>query len=328
MENGKVRLPEGFEEAWSRFRSEHWGRIGIPESEGGVGLPYVATVAIQELFYGANPSFMTLSGFALPLYFLLQRYGSPELKRTFSEALLDNRFSACLCMTEPQAGSDIGAVTTRAHALDCGRYRLEGRKIFISAGSHELAENIVYVVLARIVGAPDGTPGLSCFLVPRFRIDGEGSDNFVRCLRLEEKMGLHGCPTAEMSFGDDGDCIGELLGEAPNRGLLQLLTMMNHARLATGVFGLGMASSAYLNAAEYAAQRVQGTNPRQVFNAAAPRVAIIEHGDVARMLLEMKTLVEGARALILTVAAELGRAQLLQANGGEKSEIARAEGLV
>lgn len=327
LDGGRVRLPEGFDVAWAQFRNECWTRIGIPEHDGGLGLPYVASVAVQELFYGANPAFMTLSGFALPLYFLIQRYGSPALNERFSEPLLDNRFTACLCMTEPQAGSDVGAVATRAHLLGGGRYRIEGSKVFISAGSHELSNNIVYVVLARVVGAPPGTQGLSCFLVPRFDLE-SGADNFVRCRRLEEKMGLHGCPTAEMSFGEDGDCIGELLGEVPNRGLLQLLTMMNHARLATGVFALGMASSAYLNAAEYAAQRLQGTDPRQVFNAAAPRVAIIQHGDVARMLVEMKTLVEGSRALIISVAAELSRVQWLRSTGGENSDISHAEGLV
>ena len=326
LAQGKVRLPEGFLMAWQRYRNESWNRISIPEQNGGFGLPYVAAVAIQELFNGANPSFMTLSGFSLPLHYLLQRYGSHDLQQKLSDALLDNRFSACLCMTEPQAGSDVGAVTSKAYPLGNGRYRIEGQKIFISAGSHELTENIIYVVLARIVGSPPGTQGLSCFLVPRFRLE-NGADNAVRCRRLEEKMGFHGCPTAEMSFGEDGDCIGELLGDTENRGMLQLLTMMNHARLATGVFALGMASSAYLNAAEYAAQRLQGTKPQQSFNAAAQRIPIIQHGDVARMLQEMKVLVEGSRALIFTAAAELGQAQWSRTTGGEKSGIERSEAL-
>ncbi|MDR2031413.1 MAG: acyl-CoA dehydrogenase [Azoarcus sp.] len=328
LSNGQVRLPDGFEGLWASYRREGWGCIGLPENEGGLGLPYAVSMAVMEMFYGANPAFMTLSGFCLPLYYLLKRFGSHALQNDYCGPLLSNQWSACLCMTEPQAGSDVGAISTKATPLSGdGLYSIKGKKVFISAGSQELTENIVYVVLARIAGARPGTIGLSCFLVPRYRI-GDGADNGVRCLRLEEKMGFHACPTAELEFGQEGECVGHLLGEVPNRGLLQLLSMMNHARIATGIYALGMASSAYLNAAEYAAERLQGCHYRQVFNPVAPRVPIIEHADVRRMLFDMKTRVEGCRMLIYRLAVHLGRAQNLRAQGADAAQLAPHENLV
>jgi len=316
-DTGHVHLPNGFDKAWKVFREVGWGRVGIPRDSGGIGLPYVASMPIQEMFCGANPSFMTLSGFCAPLFFLLRRYGSPELQALFLKELSSNQWSACLCMTEPGAGTDVGGIVTRAERREDGRYRIHGTKIFISAGSHDLAENIIYVVLARAEGSPAGTIGLSCFLVPRYRIDDPSNleeDNHVRCLRLEEKMGLHGCPTAQLSFGHDGECVGYLLGERTNLGLLQLMTMMNQARIITGIYALGLASSAYLNAAEYASERIQGTDFRQVFNPRAAKVPILAHADVRRMLMEMKCKVEGCRALIYTLAWHSTQSMLLRSS--------------
>jgi acyl-CoA dehydrogenase len=304
LPDGKIRLPQGFEEAWRLYKDGGWAGLSIPQSEGGLGFPYVVSTAIQEMLYGANPAFMTLSGFCVPLYFLLKKYGRAELQAAICPSLATLDWTACLCMTEPDAGSDVGAIATRARPLNDDRYAITGTKHFISAGSHDLAANIVYVVLARIEGAPTGTAGLSCFLVPRYRIESEesGADNHVRCLRLENKMGMKGCPTAQMGFGEHGESFGYLLGEKPHRGLLQLRSMMNQARITTGVFALGMASSAYLLSASYAAQRVQGTNQRMAFSVSAPRVRIVEHADVRRMLLEMKCTVEGCRALLYKMA--------------------------
>nr|WP_256489575.1 acyl-CoA dehydrogenase [Pleionea sp. CnH1-48] len=208
-------------------------------------------------------------------------------------------------MTEAEAGSDVGALRTKAIKQDNGSYRIEGEKIFISAGMHDLADNIAYIVLARPEGAPSGTAGLSCFVVPRFRLNEKGEpaeSNGVHCVRLEEKMGLHGCATAHLEFGLQEPCYGYLLGDRENIGLFQLLNMMNLARIATGIYALGMASSAYLNAAEYASGRVQGADFRQAFNPRAAKVPIIQHVDVKRMLLEMKSKVEGCRALIVKLS--------------------------
>jgi acyl-CoA dehydrogenase len=311
--NGHVGLPTGFLEAWQVYQHNGWNMLAIPLEDGGLALPYPVTIAVQEMLYGANPAFMTLSGFCVPLFYLIRRFGGATLQALFCEKLARGQWSACLCMTEPAAGSDVGAIRTRVEPRQDGSYRLAGTKIFISAGSHDLAENIVYVVLARIAGAPPGTAGLSCFLVPRFRFDASGridGDNHVSCERLENKMGLHGCPTAELTFGSHGESVAYLLGDRPNRGLLQLLSMMNQARITTGVFALGMASSAYLHAARYACERVQGSDQRLSFSASAPRVRIVQHADVRRMLLEMKSTVEGCRAVVYKLAAYVCMTQL------------------
>ncbi|SFC32362.1 acyl-CoA dehydrogenase [Pseudoalteromonas denitrificans] len=300
--DGKITLPCGFESLWQDFLNSQWGRLGAPEQYNGLGAPYIVAQMINEMFMGANPAFMIYSGFCSPALYLIDKFGTPELKSLFCNKLASNEWGACLCMTEPDAGSDVGNCRTKAIKQEDGRYKIEGEKIFISAGMHDLTENIAYIVLARAEGARAGTVGLSCFVVPRFNIDNHKNkhrDNGVRCIRLENKMGLHGCATTQLSFGIDTPCYGYLLGERENIGLRQLMTMMNLARIATGIYALGMASSAYLNAAEYASQRIQGTDFKQSFNPRAKRVPIIAHIDVKRMLLEMKSKVEGCRALIV-----------------------------
>ncbi|MGB0942625.1 MAG: acyl-CoA dehydrogenase [Marinomonas sp.] len=321
---GKVILPPGFEQLWQNYKEAGWGRLGSPLEYDGLGAPYLISQSINEIFMGANPAFMIYSGFASPALYLIDKFGDDQLKSRFCEPLAKNYFAACLCMTEPDAGSDVGNIRTKAVKQDNGMYRIEGEKIFISAGMHDLNDNIAYIVLARVEGAKKGTVGLSCFVVPRYQLESEqtgsqldsqlGSpiDNGVRCVRLEQKMGLHGCATAQISFGQAAPCYGYLLGERENVGLKQLMTMMNLARIATGIYALGMASSAYLNAAEYAGNRIQGTSFKEAFNPRAQRVAIIEHIDVKRMLLEMKSKVEGCRALILKLC--MHQSQLMNLN--------------
>lgn len=328
---GKVILPPGFEQLWQSYKEAGWGRLGSPLEYDGLGAPYLISQSINEIFMGANPAFMIYSGFASPALYLIDKFGDDQLKSRFCEPLAKNDFAACLCMTEPDAGSDVGNIRTKAVKQDNGMYRIEGEKIFISAGMHDLNDNIAYIVLARVEGAKKGTVGLSCFVVPRYQLgDMNGSvahqkeeqtgspvDNGVRCVRLEQKMGLHGCATAQISFGQAAPCFGYLLGERENVGLKQLMTMMNLARIATGIYALGMASSAYLNAAEYAGNRIQGTSFKEAFNPRAQRVAIIEHIDVKRMLLEMKSKVEGCRALILKLCmhqSQLMNLNIMQAN--------------
>lgn len=297
MSDGKVQLPKGFETLWDDYISAQWGRLGAPEEYNGLGAPYILAQIINELFMGANPAFMIYSGFCSPALYLIDKFGNQQLKDIFCDKLAANEWGACLCMTEPDAGSDVGNCRTKAIKQSDGRYQITGEKIFISAGMHQLTKNIAYIVLARVEGARTGTVGLSCFVVPK--IDLEQQSNGVKCLRLENKMGLNGCATSHLTFGAESPCYGYLLGKRENVGLRQLMTMMNLARIATGIYALGMASSAYLNAAEYAKERIQGTDFKQSFNPKAKRVPIIAHVDVKRMLLEMKSKVEGCRALIV-----------------------------
>jgi alkylation response protein AidB-like acyl-CoA dehydrogenase len=299
--NGKVKIPSCFHDIWSKYTQAQWGRLSAPIEHEGLAAPYIISQMVNEIFMGANPSFMIYSGFCSPAMYLIERFGTADLKSKFSRQLATNESSACLCMTEPQAGTDVGALTTKATRQDDGSYRISGGKIFISAGMHELTSNIIYIVLARIEGASTGTLGLSCFVVPRFDElpDGSFTDNFVRCVRLEDKMGLHGCATAQLAFGEQGDCRGYLLGERENIGLRQLSSMMNMARISTGIYALGLASRAYMSAAEYANERIQGTDFKQMFNRNAEKVSILSHVDVRRMLLEMKSKVEGCRALVV-----------------------------
>lgn len=313
-----VILPPGFDTLWKNYKEAGWGRLGAPLDYEGLGAPYLISQSINEIFMGANPAFMIYSGFASPALYLIDKFGDDKLKSLFCEPLAKNDFAACLCMTEPDAGSDVGNIRTKAIKQDNGLYQIEGEKIFISAGMHDLNDNIAYIVLARVDGARKGTVGLSCFVVPRYQLEGRAlpsndqQDNGVRCVRLEKKMGLHGCATAQISFGQAAPCYGYLLGDRENVGLKQLMTMMNLARIATGIYALGMASSAYLNAAEYAGTRIQGTSFKEAFNPRAKRVAIIEHVDVKRMLLEMKSKVEGCRALILKLC--MHQSQLMNLN--------------
>ncbi|MFE8073084.1 acyl-CoA dehydrogenase [Marinobacteraceae bacterium S3BR75-40.1] len=328
----EVHPPKDFYALWEKFRAAEWTSLSAPPHYGGIGAPYVVLQSIYEMFFGANPSFMTYLGFCAPVLYLTETFGSDELRRLFCPPLSSARWSACFCMTEPEAGSDVGNIRTRATKQADGSYTLSGGKIFISAGYHDLAENTVYLVLARTQDAPPGTLGLSCFLVPKYRVAKDGSiagDNHVRCIRLEDKMGLHACATAQLSFGDSGECQGFLLGDRENIGLRQLLYMMNQARISTGIFALGMASSAYLNAAEYAANRTQGTDFRNSFNPRAPKVPIIQHQDVRRMLLEMKSKVEGCRALIYKLSWHYSKSLALkQEKEPDQAALARHEGLV
>ncbi|NQZ08011.1 MAG: acyl-CoA dehydrogenase [Algicola sp.] len=300
LEDGTVQLPSVYKDLWKKYTESEWGRLSSPQKYGGLSSPYIVAQMIYEIFQGADPSFMVYPGFCSPAMYLIERFGTPAIQQKFSQPLATNEWTACLCMTEPQAGSDVGAIATKAIPQDDGSYHLEGGKIFISAGMHELTDNIVYIVLARVEGARPGTPGLSVFVVPRRDIaaDGSLSENHVRCLRLEDKMGIHGMATAHLSFGDNGPCRGYLLGERENIGLKQLATMMHMARISTGIYALGLAGRAYMSAANYASERIQGTGFKEAFNPRAKKVPIMNHIDVRRMLLEMKSKVEGCRALI------------------------------
>jgi len=301
-ERGAVHIPDGYDMLLKEFK-EKWAYLFHPSAE--VGLPHIVHYLLLEMFLGANPSFMPYIGFNSLAVELLLTYGTKAQQNLYNERLYSYDWSSCLCTTEADAGSDLSRLTMMATKQDDGTYLLEGEKRFISAGMHDLTDNIVYFVLARTHDAPAGMAGLSCFIINRYGLDNKGKatiDNHVRCEEVVSKMGLKGLANTHLSFGKNGKCHAMLLGETEHIGLTQLIKkMMTPARVSTGIYALGMASSAYLNAFNYAHQRIQGKRFDLSMSARAPSLAIAEHPDVQRMLLEMKASTEGCRALIATL---------------------------
>jgi len=294
---GKVHVPEGYDKLIEEFQG-HWGQlVSQDESE----LPHIVHYAILEMFLGANPSFMPYIGFNSLATELIKTYGTEAQIPKFHDKLQHYQWASCFCTTESKAGSDLSRLAMTATKQDDGTYLIEGEKCFISAGMHDLTDNIVYFVLARTSDAPKGMGGLSCFIINRYLPDDDGNLN-VRCDVVLKKMGLRGLSNTHLSFGKNGSCVGELLGSRENVGLTQLLSkMMTPARISTGIYANGMASSAYLNALEYAKERVQGKRFDLSMSATAPSLPIVEHPDVQRMLLSMKANTEGCRSLITTL---------------------------
>jgi alkylation response protein AidB-like acyl-CoA dehydrogenase len=267
---------------------------------GGQGMPHAVALAAADYLNGANFAFMMYAGLTHGAGKLVECFGTAEQKRLFLKNMYTGRWTGTMLLTEPQAGSDVGALTTSAVRNPDGTYAITGSKIFISSGEHDLAENIIHPVLARIEGAPAGTAGISLFLVPKIRVqpDGRlGEPNDVVCTGVEEKMGIHGNATCSLALGSRGGCRGTLLGEE-NKGMRAMFLMMNEARLLVGTQGLACAGPAYLYALNYARERVQGRHLLKTFDKNAPSVPIIQHPDVRRMLLLMKTWVEGMRSLL------------------------------
>lgn len=299
--DGKVTTPEGFPAAWKSLYEAGWRGLAVPEELGGQGGPMTLAVSAGEMMSGANTAFNMYAGLAQGVAEVIAHFGTPEQIKTYCKKMHTGVWSGTMCLTESQAGSDVGAATTKATKLDNGHYKIEGTKIFISGGDHDITDNIMHLVLARTADAPAGTRGLSLFIVPRDRIDGSGTNNVV-CASIEHKMGIKGSSTCVLNFGEGGDCVGELIGEVEEVGMKQMFQLMNNARILVGTQGLGVASAAYWSALEYARERTQGPSMKEFKNAAAPKVPIIEHADVRRMLLDMKSRTEGLRALIVKLA--------------------------
>lgn len=301
-ENG-VTMPEGFADAYKAYCNGGWGTIGSPEEFGGQGLPISLSAAVLETLGSASLSFALCPTLTVGAIEALIHHGSPEQQAAYLPRLATGEWTGTMNLTEPQAGSDVGALKTRAEPVGDGTYRITGTKIFISFGDHDLTDNIVHLVLARTPGAPGGTKGISLFLVPKYRLDEQGKPgqfNDVRIVSIEHKTGLHASPTCVLSFGDRGDCIGELVGEQFG-GMRAMFTMMNNARLNVGLQGVQVAERATQRAAAYARERIQGYR-----NGAS--VAIIEHPDVRRMLLRMHAQTQAARALLYYAFGQLDRA--------------------
>lgn len=302
LENGNVITPKGFKDAWNKLYEAGWKSIGVPQELGGAGAPRALQVLVEEILSGSNAAFNMYPGLAYGAAEVIEQFGTDEQKKQWAEKMFAGKWGGTMCLTEPHAGTDVGSAKTTASRNADGSYSIKGTKIFISGGDHDLADNIIHLVLARVDGAPAGTKGLTLFIVPKIRTNSDGSlagPNDVAVGALEHKMGINGSATCVLNFGDNGQCIGWPVGgeEKLNQGMPQMFKLMNAARISVGVQGVGVASSAYLNALEYAKERKQGSSIAHWKDASAPRVAIIEHADVRRMLLHMKALTEGIRAL-------------------------------
>ena len=302
LENGQVTIPESFHTAYQRYCEGGWAALPVSQEMGGQGFPNVIYIATMELFVSANQALMMYPGLTIGSARLIELYGTEEQQRLYMDSMYTGEFCGTMCLTEPQAGSDVGALRTKAVKRPDGTYSIQGGKIFISAGDHDLTENIIHLVLARIEGAPAGTKGISIFIVPKKRQEnGEWVDNDVICMATEKKLGIHASATCALNFGEKDNCIGYLLG-GENEGMKIMFNMMNEARLSVGVQGLAQASTAYMHALKYAKERFQGPEITTMKDPKAPKVPIIQHPDVRRMLMWMKSVTEGMRALLYYAA--------------------------
>jgi len=290
LESGIVRAAPGFRDAYEAFKQGGWQGLAADPAYGGQGLPRAVALAVMETMHGANMSFALLPMLTLGAIEAVEQHGTPEQKAIYLEKLVSGEWTGTMNLTEPQAGSDLGALTTKAEPRADGSYAITGQKIFITWGEHDLAENIVHLVLARIEGAPMGSKGISMFVVPAVLAD--GTRNRVRCIGVEEKMGIHASPTCTLAYeGATGWLIGE-----ENKGLAAMFTMINAARLNVGMQGVGVAEAAYQRALAYARERHQGGS------------LIVEHPDVRRMLMTMRAKIQAGRAICYAcaVAADAG----------------------
>lgn len=313
--NGEVKTPPGFKQAWAKLYEAGWKLLDVDEEFGGQGAPRVLQAQVEEFLSGSNTSFAMYPGLTHGAAELIAHFGTDEQKKRYALRMFNGQWGGTMCLTEPHAGSDVGAATTSAKRNPDGTFQIKGTKIYISAGDHDLAENVVHMVLARIEGALPGTKGLSLFVVPKLRTDKDGKllgANDVKVAAIEHKMGINGSATCVMQFGEDDGCIGELCGVAENQGMSQMFLMMNGARIGVAIQGLAIGAAAYHSALDYAKERKQGSSVTKWKDPTAPRVSIIEHPDVRRMLLDMKARTEGIRALIMKLAQHYDRSNALK----------------
>jgi len=302
--NGEVTVPESFHKAYKLYCEGEWLAMCDDPDFGGQGMPRALATAAGELFVGANCAFQMYPGLTHGAGKLVEAFGTEAQKQTYLKNMFTGKWAGTMCLTEPEAGSDVGNLSTTAKRNEDGTFTITGNKIFISGGDQNITENIIHPVLARIEGAPAGTKGISLFLVPKYRVNADGSigaHNDVVCTGLEKKMGIHGNSTASLAFGSKDNCIGELLGEE-NKGMKAMFVMMNEARLGVGLQGFGFATASYINAVNYAKERIQGADLMKIFEKDSKPVAIINHPDVKRQLMSMKAYVDGMRALLYYTA--------------------------
>ncbi|MBB3859871.1 alkylation response protein AidB-like acyl-CoA dehydrogenase [Novosphingobium hassiacum] len=324
--DGVVTMPPGYVAAYKDFVAQGWGSIAGPQAFGGQGLPFTLATAVMETLGAANMGFTLLPILTVGAIEAIDHHGSDAQKALYLPKLISGEWSGTMNLTEPQAGSDVGALRTTATPIvdgpHAGKYRIAGTKIYITFGEHDGAENIIHLVLARTPGAPEGSRGISLFVVPKFHLDADGNPgerNDVQCVSIEHKLGIHASPTCVMSYGDNAECIGEMIGHE-NGGLRAMFTMMNSARINVGSQGVQIAERALQQASAYARDRIQSAR------AGSPDktpVSIVEHPDVRRMLMRMRALTEGSRALLYYTAGQVDRGTL-----GDGAAQMRAELLV
>ncbi len=319
LENGVVRTPTGFKEAFQQMKDGGWTAMDCDPEYGGQGLPYVMHTAAQEPFVSANMAFNMYQGLTHGAYSAIYAHGSEEQKQTYLPKLTTCEWTGTMNLTEPHCGTDLGLMRTKAVPNDDGSYKISGQKIFISAGEHDMAENIIHLVLAKIQGGPEGIKGVSLFIVPKFMVNEDGSlgqRNGVSVGKIEEKMGIHGNSTCVMNYDE---ATGFLVGEE-HKGMRAMFTMMNEARLGVGLQGYAQAESAYQNAVAYANDRLQGRDVTGAKNPDGPADPLIVHPDIRRNLMDQKSFVEGARAFTFWGAYLIDRAH--------KNQDAEADGLI
>ncbi|MDT8894258.1 acyl-CoA dehydrogenase [Halomonas sp. I1] len=323
-DDGGVTVPDGFADAYRAYADGGWNGIGVDPAHGGQGLPEVLASAVQEMLHGANMALGLCPMLTAGAIEALVQHGDEAQCARYLAPLVEGRWTGTMNLTEPQAGSDLSLVRTRAEPCgETGAYRLVGQKIFITWGEHEVAENILHLVLARLPDAPEGNKGISLFLVPKFLVDDNGAlgeRNDIVCTALEHKMGIHGSPTCVLSFGEGEGAIGYLVGD-PGRGLNHMFTMMNAARHKVGIQGIGVAERACQQALAYARERRQGRRN-------GTECMIAEHLDVKRMLLSMRARTDALRALALTCAAEMDKARHADGNDARQRAQARVDVLI
>lgn len=301
FQDGKVITADGWREAYQQFAESGWIGLALPEAFGGQGLPKYIAQPVNEMWLSANLAFVMFQALAQGGSEILLNFANEAIQKRYLPNIVSGEWTVAMALTEPNAGSDLGALNTKAIPQSDGTYKIKGQKIYITYGEHDLTDNIVHLVLARTPDAPAGSRGISLFIVPKYRVaeDGAlGEFNDVRCTGIEHKMGLHGSPTCSMSYGDQDNCIGELVGEL-NQGLIAMFVLMNEARLSCGLQGVALGELGYQRALEYAKERTQGTNNQ------GEKVAIVEHADVKRMLLEMRSETFALRALGYLIAAQI-----------------------
>jgi len=304
LDNGSVTTAPGWPDAYRRWTEAGWNAVSGPEAFGGQGLPLAINAACTEIWSASNIAFGLCPLLTLSAIEALDAHGSDELKRVYLEKLVTGAWTGTMQLTEPQAGSDVGALRSRAERAPDGSYRIFGTKIFITYGDHDMTDNIVHFVLARLPDAPAGTKGISLFLIPKFLVNADGSlgeRNDIHASGVEHKLGMHASPTCTMTMGDKGGAVGYLIGEE-NKGMACMFTMMNQARLGVGLEGVGIADRAYQQALAFAQERKQGRAPG---SKSAGMDAIIVHPDVKRMLMQMRSLTAAARTICYATAVAL-----------------------
>ena len=328
FEAGEVKVPKSFHRVYSLLKEGEWIALSDDPEVGGQGMPRIIASAVDEMFQGANTCLALAMGLTHGAGKLVELYGTELQKKLFLQKLYSGEWSGTMALTEPEAGSEVGEVACTAVKNSDGTYSIAGNKIFISQSEQDMTENIINPVLARIEGAPKGSAGISLFIVPKFRVNDDGSlgeRNDVVCTGIEEKIGIHGSATCSLNFGGKGNCKGLLLGKE-NQGLKEMFHMMNEARLFVAMQALGLSSTAYLYALNYARERLQGRHLTELRNPDAPQIPIIEHPDVRRMLMWMKSLVEGLRSLNYFTALCMDKATCNESESEEERE--RREDLV